>query len=179
QLVTTFDFATRVHATVPAALLNYIGPKDVLVINPDPNGGASLPATFTVTRATTMILSQLSPSGVAPGGGQFTLTVTGSSFVTGATVQWNGTALATTFGSATTLTATVPASLVAQVGTAQVTVLDPQGGVTSALTFTVTTPNALPPPRPGVPPVPGTNPLPSGRSSPASGTPPAPIPPSR
>nr|MDQ6906672.1 FG-GAP repeat protein [Chloroflexota bacterium] len=51
QLVTTFDFATRVHATVPAALLNYIGPKDVLVINPDPNGGASLPATFTVTRA--------------------------------------------------------------------------------------------------------------------------------
>lgn len=43
-------------------------------------------------------------------------------FSSGAVVNWNGTALATTFVSTTQLTAVVPASLVASVGTASVTV---------------------------------------------------------
>ncbi len=181
QLVTTVDSATQLHATIPANLLLYPGALDVLVINPDPNGGASLPATFTVTHATTMTLAQLSPSSIAPNSPSFTLTVTGTNFVNGATVKWNGTALATTFVSATSLTATVPADLIARSGTAQVTVADPLGGATGGLTFTVLTPNALPPPRPGVPPVPGVNPLPAGRSPapPSGGPPPLPLPPSR
>jgi hypothetical protein len=48
QLATTFISATQVAATVPANLLKYAGALDVAVINPDPNGGASLPTTFVV-----------------------------------------------------------------------------------------------------------------------------------
>ncbi len=180
QLVTTFDSATQVHATIPAPLLNYTGALAVLVINPDPNGGASLPAIFTVTPLAALL--SLTPADISPGSGQFTLKVTGANFLTGAAVTWNGTPLATTFVSATTLTAMVPANLVAAAGTAQVTVANPLGVATTALTFTIAVVNAAPPPRPGVPPVqpvPGVNPLPAGRSSPASGPPPAPIPPSR
>ncbi len=60
-------------------------------------------------------------------GQSFTLTVTGSNFIAGATVQFNGTAVATTFVSATTLTAMVPGAVDTAVGTAQVTVVDPLG----------------------------------------------------
>jgi len=179
QLTTTYLSPTQVSATIPAALLNYTGAKDVLVINPDPNGGASLPATFTVTAPATA--ASVKPTLVSVGQ-SFTLTVTGSNFIAGATVQFNGTAVATTFVSATTLTAMVPGSLDTAVGTAQVTVVDPFGVGTSALTFTIAVVKPEPPPRPGVPPVPtvpGVKPLPAGRSLPASGPPPAPIPPSR
>ncbi len=74
----------------------------------------------------------LVPDATAPGGAGFTLTVNGSGFVSGATVNWNGTALATTFVSDLQLTATVPASDIAAAGTASVTVTNPApGGGTS------------------------------------------------
>jgi len=179
QLTTTYISPTQISATIPAALLNYTGAKDVVVINPDPNGGASLPATFTVTAPATA--ASVKPTLVSVGQ-SFTLTVTGSNFVNGATVRFNGTPLVTTFVSATTLTAQVPGTLDQTVGTAKITVVDPYGVGTSALTFTIAVVKPEPPPRPGVPPVPtvpGVKPLPAGRSLPASGPPPAPIPPSR
>ncbi|HET7841398.1 MAG TPA: VCBS repeat-containing protein, partial [Terriglobia bacterium] len=70
----------------------------------------------------------LVPSAVAPGGPDFTLTVNGTGFVNGATVNWNGTALATTFVSSSQLTATVPAAHTALIGTATVTVINPGPG---------------------------------------------------
>ena len=45
--------------------------------------------------------------------------------------------LATTFGSATQLTATVPAALIATAGTASITVVTPCGGTSNAQTFTI------------------------------------------
>jgi len=177
QLDTTFTDAAHVSATIPAALLNDTGAKDVVVINPDPNGGASLPATFTVTPAETA--ASVTPTLVSVGQ-SFTLIVTGSNFVTGATVRFNGTPLATTFVSATTLTAQVPGTLDQTVGTVPVTVVDPFGVGTSALSFTIAVVKAEPPPRPPAPPVapmPGVNPMPAGRSSPSNGGPaPNPVP---
>jgi hypothetical protein len=81
----------------------------------------------------------LSPSTAAAGDAAFTLTINGTGFAPGATVQWNGTAIVSSFVSATQLTATVPAPLVATAGTAVVSVV--QGGSTigSAL-FTVNPP---------------------------------------
>jgi hypothetical protein len=67
----------------------------------------------------------LLPPDAVPGGPAFTLTVNGTGFVSGATVNWNGTALATTFISRSELTATVPATYIAAAGTASVTVLNP------------------------------------------------------
>lgn len=56
------------------------------------------------------------------------MTVTGSGFINGASVQWNGTALTTTFVSATQLTAIVPAVDLTTVGSAEVTVSNPAPG---------------------------------------------------
>ena len=87
-------------------------------------------AAYVFTGSSTPAISGLSPASAAPNGAAFTLTVNGTSFVSGATVDWNGTALTTNFVSATQLTASVPASLITSAGMATVTVVNP-GAVTS------------------------------------------------
>ena len=77
----------------------------------------------------------LSPSAAAPGGPAFTLTVNGSGFLSGAVVQWNGSPLSTKFVGGGTLTASVPASLIASTGVANITVLNPNGMASSPITF--------------------------------------------
>ena len=98
-----------------------------------PQGGAPAPGNPTPTIAS--LSSTSTPVGV-PG---FSLVVTGSGFVSGSVVRWNGSDLATTFGGATQLTATVPAANLAFAGTEQVSVASPApGGGSSATTaFTV------------------------------------------
>jgi len=85
-------------------------------------------------------LNLLSPSSATAGGSGFTLTVTGTGFVSSTTVQWNGSSRPTTFVSSTQLTASIPASDIATMGSAQVTVTSPSpgGGTSAALTFTIT-----------------------------------------
>jgi hypothetical protein len=86
----------------------------------------------------------LVPAAIAPGGPDFTLTVNGTGFVSGSTVNWNGIPLATTFISSSQLTAVVPASDVSGVGTASVTVNNPgPGGGNSNVAFLlITNPNS-------------------------------------
>jgi len=64
----------------------------------------------------------LVPTAVAPGGSSFTLTVNGSGFVSGSVINWNGTPLTTTLVNGSQLTATVPASSIANASTASITV---------------------------------------------------------
>jgi dienelactone hydrolase len=79
-----------------------------------------------------LINQPLVPDTVAPGGKGFRLTVNGTGFVSGSTVNWNGSALATSFVSGSQLKATVPASDIAKASTASVTVVNPSpGGGTS------------------------------------------------
>ncbi len=65
--------------------------------------------------------------------------MTGSVFVNGAVVRWNGAARPTTFVSDTQLTAAIPATDLAAAGTASVTVFNPApgGGESGAATFTI------------------------------------------
>jgi hypothetical protein len=79
------------------------------------------------------------PSSVTAGGGAFTLTLNGSNFLAGSTVSWNGSLLPVTYVSSTQLTASVPASDLAQSGTGQVTVTNPApgGGTSSTQVFTI------------------------------------------
>ena len=70
----------------------------------------------------------LVPDATAPGGPDFTLTVNGTGFVSGAVVDWNGSSLTTQFVSSGQLTATVPAADVAAPRTASVTVVNPAPG---------------------------------------------------
>jgi alpha-D-ribose 1-methylphosphonate 5-triphosphate synthase subunit PhnH len=83
-------------------------------------------------------LSSLAPNTATAGGPAFTLTVNGTNFVSGATVRWNGAARATTFVSATRLTAAITAADIAAQGTAQVSVLNPSGTASGTLPFSVT-----------------------------------------
>src|SRR5206468_7853592 len=89
------------------------------------NTSATHPLVITIGAMPT--LSSLNPTCATAGGPQFTLTVNGTNFVSGSTVNWNGTALATTFVSTTQLTATVPAVLIATAGTSSLTVVTPYG----------------------------------------------------
>ena len=90
------------------------------------------------------IASPLVPAATAPGGPDFTLTVRGGMFVSGATVYWNGSPRSTTFLSGTKLTATITASDISVPGTASVTVFNPapKGGFSNTLFFEITNPTA-------------------------------------
>jgi len=83
-----------------------------------------------------LINQPLVPDAAKPGGAGFTLTVNGTGFVSGAVVNWNGSALATTFISDSQLTASVPAANIATASTASVTVVNPTpGGGSSNVAF--------------------------------------------
>jgi hypothetical protein len=84
-------------------------------------------------------LASISPNSANAGAAAFTLTVSGSNFINGSTVNWNGTALSTSFVSSTQLTASVPAVNVASPGSASVTVVTPApgGGTSVAASFTI------------------------------------------
>jgi hypothetical protein len=87
-----------------------------------------------------LVNDPLSPSSTAPGGPGFTLTVTGTGFVAGSVVNWNGSPRATVFASSSKLTASVPQTDIASAGTSSVTVVNPGpgGGASNSLPFQVT-----------------------------------------
>lgn len=84
-------------------------------------------------------LNPLVPASSPSGGSALTLTVTGTGFVSGSTVDWNGSPLTTTFVSGSKLTASVPALLLTSASTATITVVSPApgGGVSNAQYFPV------------------------------------------
>ncbi len=92
-----------------------------------------------------LINQPLVPVSAAPGGPQFTLTVNGTGFVSGATVNWNGGGLTTTFVTGSQLTAAVPASDIATANTATISVVNPPpgGGASNVVYFPVATPEAM------------------------------------
>jgi hypothetical protein len=85
-------------------------------------------------------LAAIAPTSAVAGSGALTLTLTGSNFIAASEVRWNGSPLAAvTYVSSTSLTATVPAGLLAAPGTASVTVHNPApgGGTSSPQVFTI------------------------------------------
>jgi len=92
-----------------------------------------------VTPASGRTITSLVPSTAEAGSAAFTLTVNGTGFSAGAIVQWNATALPTTLVSATQVTATVPANLIASPGMVTITVVT-LGGTTGGATFLVSPP---------------------------------------
>jgi hypothetical protein len=133
--------STQIQLTLAASDFTSAGTHTLTVINPIPGGGTSAGATLTVANPTPTE-SSLTPASAQAGSGAFMLTVTGSGFVSSSVVEWNGTPLATTFTSSTSLTASVPAQDVSTAGSANVTASSPApgGGSSSALTFTTTAP---------------------------------------
>jgi len=102
--------------------------------------GVSGGNTFTITAANNPVptLTSISPTTSTATEAGFTLTANGSSFLANSTVNWNGSALATVYGSASQLTATVPAANIASAGSAGVTVFTPTPGGGTSATSTLT-----------------------------------------
>jgi hypothetical protein len=96
-------------------------------------GGSALPSNPVPT------IEALSPNSSTLGGESFTLSVVGSNFIPGSTVQWNASSLHTTVVSDTLVTAYIPASFLSMPGPDAVTVVNPGpgGGVSNSLDFTV------------------------------------------
>jgi hypothetical protein len=137
---TTFVSATQLKAAIAAADVATAGSVAVTVANPSPGGGTSSAITFAVEPVTPVpAITTLQPSQVTAGRPDFNLVVTGTGFVTGAVVKWNGMVRATTFVSATELSAVITAADVANPVGVQITVTNPApgGGTSNARTFTV------------------------------------------
>jgi hypothetical protein len=134
-LATTYVSPTQVTAVIPASLTAASGTACVTVSNVS---GASPGASFTVNPPAPTIAS-LSPANVNAGGNAFTLTVNGTNFTSNWTLWWGSTELPSTFFNSTQITATVPATLIASVGTASVTVSTVTGR-SPAATLTIVQP---------------------------------------
>lgn len=78
-----------------------------------------------VVAGCTANVSSISPTTVAEAGPAFKLTVLGTGFSSGDSVQWNGTNRSTTYVSATELVAQINAADIATTGSASITVLSP------------------------------------------------------
>jgi hypothetical protein len=79
------------------------------------------------SRMITTPVTGVQPSTMLIGTADLQITVSGTNFVSGAIVYWNGTPLSTTFNSIASLVASVPVALVATAGYATITAINPGG----------------------------------------------------
>jgi hypothetical protein len=105
------------------------------------------PETFTINLPA-LGISSLSPAIEPAGSSAFALTVNGFGFTASSTVNWDSTAFSTQYVSGTQLTAQVPASAIANAGTATVTVQGPtpSAGSSNALMFEIDSAGSNTPP---------------------------------
>jgi hypothetical protein len=130
---TTFVSSTSLQAAITAADVAATGIESITVVTPTPGGGTSAAVNFMVDNPLP-VLTSLNPGALLAGSPAFTLTLSGSEFVSASVVQWNGSPRPTTFVSSTQLRANIPALDVASSGATNVTVFSPTpGGGTSAV----------------------------------------------
>ena len=132
----TVSYTDNVNVGTATASSTYAGDA-----NHESSANAS---TFTIFNAANSAptLTAISPTSTIAGNPGFTLTLTGTGFISSSTVNWNSSPRATIFVSSTTLTATILDSDVATAGTASVTVVTPApgGGTSNSETFTILNP---------------------------------------
>ena len=127
-LPTTWEDNNQLTATVTTAQVMNAGAVPITVATSSaPDALVSAPVSFTVQPLPALASNSIDPSIATVGGPAFVLTVLGQGFVPSAVVQWNGTALQTTYVSELQLQAQVPASDIASIGTAAVTVQNSTG----------------------------------------------------
>ena len=142
-LATSFVSGTELRATIPTGKLAAVGVLRLSVGTSPPGGGASKEVTFEVQNPGATLTS-LTPLSAVAGSGATSIEAGGTGFVPGAKVVFGATDLTTTFGSSTSITATIPASLLVSSGSVPVKVVNPPpgGGASTTISFTVTNPAA-------------------------------------
>jgi len=135
---TIFVNSTSLNATILDANMTYAGAHLITVCNCGGGGGTSNFQIFTVNNLVPTT-SSISPDSKNVGNATFTMTVTGTNFVSDSTVLFDGSDLATTYVSSTSLTATIPDTDMTTSGTHSIAVFNPTpgGGTSNSQTFTV------------------------------------------
>ena len=139
---TTFVGATQLTAAITAADIATAGTATATVTNPAPGGGTSGNLSFTINAASGPTLTLIAPASSAVGGAAFTLTITGTGFASGATVNFGSNpGITPSSVTSTQIVATIPAADITMAGTVNVTVTNPAGGGTSNVqAFTINNP---------------------------------------
>jgi len=138
---TTYSSSTQLQVQLTPADIATPGSAAVSVTNPTPGGGDSGSSVFTINPTSNPApqLQYSDPSSVNAGSPDITFTVSGSNFIPTSVIQWNGTALTTSYLSDSYLEAQVPASNLANPGIAEVVVVNPGpgGGSSTSLQFAI------------------------------------------
>ena len=138
---TTFVNANTVQAQIKAADVAKAGVEPITVVNS--GGGTTPPLNFSIlpTPPVTPTITSITPDSANAGTGGFTLTVTGTNFLAGSVVDWNGAARTTAFKSSTSLQAQILFTDITTPGTIEITVLNvaSNGGsaFSNAVPFTI------------------------------------------
>jgi uncharacterized protein (TIGR03437 family) len=133
-------------AHIPASDIASAKTVSVTVFNPAPGGGVSNSLSLVVSQPNPQpSLTALIPNEAAVGAG-FTLTLSGGQFTESSIARWNGSPRPTTFVKENLLRVAIPASDVQSVGSADITVFNPEpgGGTSGKLTFNIIASNPIP-----------------------------------
>lgn len=136
--------STQLSVMIPPTDVASAGIAQVTVTNPAPGGGTSSAVTFVINPVqndgpTISVSSPFSPQNAAAGGPAFTLAVSGTNFVAGDFVSWNGAPRATTVTTSTQLSAQIDKTDIATCGFASVAVETSTPGIASpSVSFTIT-----------------------------------------
>jgi hypothetical protein len=136
NLPTTFNGVASLSATLPAGTAAVASTHTITVFTPAPGGGTSGALTFSALNPVPTLTS-ITPTSVFAGAPDTTVTLVGTNFNGQSVVRRNGVDLATTFVSATQLTAVIPAANLATVNSATLAVVNPApgGGGSGGQTF--------------------------------------------
>jgi hypothetical protein len=138
-LPTTFVSATQIKAQIPDTALSSQGQITLGVTNPAPGGG-SVSATLLVVGGEPSI-SNTSPTSIVAGTASEPILINGQNFMAGATVQWNGKTIPTTYVSSSQLQIQPTTTELASAGFIQLSVTNPAPGTISpSTTFDLTYP---------------------------------------
>jgi peptidoglycan/xylan/chitin deacetylase (PgdA/CDA1 family) len=129
QGATTTEFNSVVEGTTRVVYYNALPDRGTITLR-DPNSNNPQ-------------ITSLDPNYASVGGAAFSLTVLGSKFVNGSKVRWNGADRTTTYVSATQLRAAIAAADITVVGTIPVTVQNPNGGISNAMSFEIRGPQPV------------------------------------
>ncbi len=140
---TSFVNSTELSAEILNTDIASAASASIRVINPIPGGGISNSLSLTISTPSPLPrITNINPTSVLAGSGEFTLTVNGLSFVSNSVVRFNGKPLPTIFVNNTQLTARVDPSLIANPGTATINVVSPApgGGDSNAVLLAINVP---------------------------------------
>jgi hypothetical protein len=138
-LPTTFVSATKLTAQIPDTVLGSPGQVFLFVSNPQPGGGVGF-ANLQIVGGEPSI-SNINPASIIAGTASEPILINGQNFASGATVQWNGVNVPTTYLSSTQLQAQPTTAELGSPAMIQLTVTNPSPGTVSQfVNFDVTAP---------------------------------------